>query len=103
MIPRSPSPSLIVTRERQLSVSSKSSSTELRHKKILESSPSTYRAMRSPHYMDYDSDRKKRKKKEKKHKKDKKSKKKKKKSKHRSRSTSISSDSGSIDDRPSPK
>ncbi|XP_044753976.1 cyclin-dependent kinase 12 isoform X1 [Coccinella septempunctata] len=104
MVPRSPSPSLLLSRERKLSVSSKSSSNELRHKKLLESSPNNYRVMRSPPYIDYDTDRKKRKKKDKKHKKDKKGKKKKKKSKHRSRSSSVSSkDSGSVDDRPSPK
>ncbi|XP_045474588.1 cyclin-dependent kinase 12 isoform X2 [Harmonia axyridis] len=104
MVPRSPSPSPLVSRERKLSVSSKSSSNELRHKKILETSPNSYRVMRSPHYIDYDSDRKKRKKKEKKHKKEKKGKKKKKKSRHRSRSSSVSSgNSGSPEDQASPK
>ncbi|KAL3268290.1 hypothetical protein HHI36_007410 [Cryptolaemus montrouzieri] len=105
MIPRSPSPSsLPAPRERKLSASSKSSSSELRHKKLVDSSPNSYRVMRSPQYLDYDSDKKKRKKKEKRHKKDKKGKKKKKKTKHRSRSSSYDSiDSGSLEDRSSPK
>ncbi|KAK9892869.1 hypothetical protein WA026_022549 [Henosepilachna vigintioctopunctata] len=104
MIPRSPSPtSILISRERKLSVSSKSSSGDIRHKK-LDSSPNSYRVMRSPHYLDYDSDKKKRKRKDKKHKKDKKGKKKKKKAKHRSRSSSYDSvDSGSNEDRSPPK
>ncbi|RZB40879.1 cyclin-dependent kinase 12, partial [Asbolus verrucosus] len=97
MIPRSPSPTLMVAhRERKPSVSSRSSrSSEVRHRRKTEGgSPSDFRAViGSPTYTDdYDSlDRKKRKKKEKKHKKDKKNKKKKKRSKHHSRSTSLDS------------
>lgn len=96
MIPRSPSPTLMVShRERKLSVSSRSSrSSEIRHRRKTEGSPSEYRqVVVSPSYTDdYDSlDRKKRKKKEKKHKKEKKNKKKKKRSKHHSRSTSVDS------------
>lgn len=93
MIPRSPTPPILI-RERQLSISSRSSrSSEVKHKrKVEESSPTEYVAPvgGSPTYTeDYDSiDRKKRKKKDKRHKKEKKTKKKKRKSKHRSRSTS---------------
>ncbi|KAJ8952123.1 hypothetical protein NQ318_018459 [Aromia moschata] len=101
MIPRSPTPPPLLIRERQLSVSSRSSkSSDVRHRRKVEDSPTEYRApIASPTYAeDFDSiERKKRKKKEKKHKRDKKGKKKKKKSKHRSRSTSlesVGSDSG---------
>lgn len=98
MIPRSPTPPILI-RERQLSISSRSSrSSEVKHKrKVEESSPTEYVAPvgGSPTYTeDYDSiDRKKRKKKDKRHKKEKKTKKKKRKSKHRSRSTSYESES----------
>lgn len=95
LITRSPTPPILI-RERQLSVSSRSSLTSEIHqrRKIEVESPLEYiPTAASPTYADdYDTvDRKKRKKKEKKHKKDKKSKKKKKK-KHRSRSTSQESD-----------
>ncbi|XP_044271086.1 cyclin-dependent kinase 12 isoform X1 [Tribolium madens] len=91
MIPRSPSPLMVTHRERKPSVSSRSSrSSEIRHRRKTEGSPSDYRqVVVSPD--DYDSlDRKKRKKKDKKHKKEKKNKKKKKRSKHHS-STSLDS------------
>ncbi|KAJ8981732.1 hypothetical protein NQ317_008993 [Molorchus minor] len=95
MIPRSPTPPPLLIRERQLSVSSRSSrSSDIRHRRKIEDSPTEYRApIASPTYAEeFDSiERKKRKKKEKKHKKEKKNKKKKKKSKHRSRSTSLES------------
>ncbi|XP_018568282.1 cyclin-dependent kinase 12 isoform X3 [Anoplophora glabripennis] len=95
MIPRSPTPDAILIRERQLSVSSRSSrSSDVRHRRKVDDSPAEYRApIASPTYAeDFDSiDRKKRKKKEKKHRRDKKNKKKKKKAKHRSRSTSLES------------
>lgn len=92
---RSPTPPILI-RERQLSVSSRSSLTsEIHQRRKLEvESPQEYiPAPASPAYdEEYDTtDRKKRKKKEKKHKKEKKSKKKKKK-KHRSRSTSPESE-----------
>lgn len=109
MIPRSPSPTLMVPhRERKPSVSSKSSrSSEVRHRRKTEGSPSDYRqVIISPDYTDdYDSlDRKKRKKKERKHKKEKKNKKKKKRSKHHSRSTSLDSlDSDSVETPPKSK
>jgi cyclin-dependent kinase 12/13 len=109
MIPRSPSPTLMVShRERKPSVSSRSSrSSEVRHRRKTEGSPSDYRpVVASPTYTDdYDSlDRKKRKKKEKKHKKEKKNKKKKKRSKHHSRSTSLDSlESESEETPPKPK
>lgn len=105
LIPRSPSPAILIThRERKLSVSSRSSkSSDLRHKK-LDVSPSClgdYRhIIHSPSQFNNEfdsSDKKKRKKKEKKHRKDKKNKKKRKKSKHRQRSTSVES-SNSFDD-----
>lgn len=91
LIPRSPTPPALV-RERQLSVSSRSSLTSEAHqrRKIEVESPQEYiPTPASPTYPeDFEVvDRKKRKKKEKKHKKEKKNKKKKKK-KHRSRSTS---------------
>nr|XP_023030288.1 cyclin-dependent kinase 12-like isoform X2 [Leptinotarsa decemlineata] len=96
MIPRSPSPPILV-RERQLSISSRSSRSSevkvVKHRRKVETSPVEYVApAASPTYEeDYSSDRKKRKKKDKKHKKEKKSKKKKKKPKQRSRSTSLES------------
>lgn len=91
MITRSPTPPILI-RERQLSVSSRSSLTSEIHqrRKVEVESPQEYiPTPASPTYPEeFDTvDRKKRKKKEKKHKKDKKNKKKKKK-KHRSRSTS---------------
>ncbi|KAJ8930768.1 hypothetical protein NQ314_016402 [Rhamnusium bicolor] len=100
MIPRSPTPPPILIRERQLSVSSRSSrSSDVRHRRKVEDSPEYHSTIASPTYAeDFDAiDRKKRKKKEKKHKKEKKTKKRKRKSKHRSRSTSlesVGSDSG---------
>lgn len=108
MIPRSPSPPAILIRERQLSVSSRSSrSSDVRHRRKVDDSPAEYRApIASPTYAeDFDSiDRKKRKKKEKRHRRDKKNKKKKKRSKHRSRSTSLDSvDSGSAESNDSAK
>lgn len=93
MLSRSPSP--LARRERKASVSSRSSlSSEVRHRRKLESPAlADYRNM-SPAYAEFDEDmdaRHKRRK-DKRHKKDKKSKKKKKKSRHRSHSTSGESD-----------
>ncbi|KAG5883730.1 hypothetical protein JTB14_024231 [Gonioctena quinquepunctata] len=97
MIPRSPTPPILV-RERQLSISSRSSrSSEVKvakNRRKVEASPTEYTApIASPTYLEeFNSvDRKKRKRKDKKHKKEKKAKKKKKKAKHRSRSTSVES------------
>lgn len=100
MITRSPTPPILV-RERQLSVSSRSSLTSEIHqrRKVEVESPQDYiPTPASPTYAeDFDAaDRKKRKKKEKKHKKEKKNKKKKKK-KHRSRSTSPESEGSESD------
>ncbi|XP_072379323.1 uncharacterized protein Cdk12 isoform X3 [Diabrotica undecimpunctata] len=101
ILTKSPTPPILI-RERQLSISSRSSkSSEVKQRrKVDELSPSEYVApAASPAYSeDYDSaERKKRKKKERRHKKDKKTKKKRKKAKHRSRSTSVESvASGSI-------
>lgn len=109
MIPRSPTPpSLPVHRERKPSVSSRSSrSSEVRHRRKTESSPSEFKSanvIASPSYTDdYAVDRKKRKKKEKKHKKDKKSKKKKKRNRHQSRSTSADTVESSSSETPPSK
>ncbi|XP_057664897.1 cyclin-dependent kinase 12 isoform X1 [Diorhabda carinulata] len=100
LIPRSPTPPILV-RERQLSISSRSSrSGDMKSKRKMEESPTGLEyvtaPLTSPTFRE-DYDRKKRKKKEKRHKKDKKTKKKKRKSKHRSRSTSLeSAASGSV-------
>lgn len=88
MIPRSPSP-LVQRRERKHSVSSRSSkSSDLKHRRKIESPLPDYRPIDPFDAAEYE---RKRRKKEKKHKKDKKLKKKKKKLKHRSRSTSADS------------
>ncbi|XP_076265488.1 cyclin-dependent kinase 12 isoform X4 [Rhynchophorus ferrugineus] len=88
MIPRSPTPPLLVTtRERRHSASDSSKSSEMRRRIVEVVSPYGNE--------DYENiDKKKRKKKEKKHRKEKKTKKKKKR-KHRSRSSSMESDSDS--------
>uniref|UniRef100_A0A6P7GFF7 Uncharacterized protein LOC114341768 n=1 Tax=Diabrotica virgifera virgifera TaxID=50390 RepID=A0A6P7GFF7_DIAVI len=93
ILTKSPTPPILI-RERQLSISSRSSkSSEVKQRrKVDELSPTEYVVpVASPAYSeDYDStERKKRKKKERRHKKDKKTKKKRKKAKHRSRSTSV--------------
>lgn len=102
MIPRSPTPPRLI-RERQLSVSSRSSLTGEVHqrRKVEVESPQDYLPTPAspPYPEDFDAavERKKRKKKEKKHKKEKKNKKKKKKKQHRSRSTTEDSDGGGSD------
>lgn len=88
LIPRSPSP--LLRRERKTSASSRSSrSSEVRHRRKIDSPPPGYErhVVVSPDELE----RHRRKKKEKRHKKDKRSKKRKKKSKHRSGSTSFES------------
>ncbi|XP_022920199.1 cyclin-dependent kinase 12 [Onthophagus taurus] len=100
MVPRSPSPTALVRRERKHSVSSRSSrSSDVRHIRRKYESPTQEiprQVITSPTYEYEDRSSKKRKKKEKKSKKDRRTKKRKKKSKHRSRSTSLSSvESGS--------
>lgn len=88
LMPRSPTPPIVITtRERHQSASDSSKSSEIRRRIVEVVSPYS-----SEEYENVD--KKKKKKKEKKHRKDKKSKKKKKK-KHRSRSSSVDTDSDS--------